>query len=316
MSLLEENKTYAATYPDLVALTEKHERAHWGTWEVKLQQDVEDWKMGRLSEQEKKFITSILRLFTQSDVSVGMDYYNNLIPVFENNEVRNLFGSYANREGTHQRAYALLNDTLGFGEDFYSEFLQFKEMAAKIDFMTDVANGTNRDIAVSLAKQTLIEGVMLFASFAMLLNFARFGKLPGMTDVNQWSIRDESMHVEGLSTVFRIFLKEHPEIVDDSFKKEIYSTARKVIEIEDAVIDLSFKFGAPEGITKEEVKQYIRAVADYRMQQLGFKPEYNVENPFSWLDWITSSTMVENFFESNTTAYSKNSMKGSYAGGY
>lgn len=316
MSLLEESKTYSPIYPVLVEITEKHERAHWGTWEVKLQQDVEDWKRGRVSEKEKKFITSILRLFTQSDVAVGMDYYNNLIPVFKNNEARNMLGSFANREGTHQRAYALLNDTLGFGEDFYTEFLKYKEMAEKVEFMTNMKNTSYRDIGVSLAKQCLVEGVCLFATFAMLLNQSRFGKLPGMTDVNQWSIRDESIHVEGLSVLFRIFLDEHPRIVTDDFKKEIYSTAREVVKLEEEFIDLTFDLGDTEGITKEEVKQYVRAVTDYRMQQLGFKPEYNVDNPFDWLDWVTSSNMVENFFESNTASYSKNSMVGSYAGGY
>lgn len=316
MGLLETSLTYSPKYPQFVEITERHEKAHWGTWEVKLQQDVEDWKLGRVSDKEKKFISSILRLFTQSDLAVGSDYYDNLIPVFKNNEVRNMLGSFAGREGTHQRAYALLNDTLGFGEDFYQEFLNYKEMKEKIEFMLDMKNTSYRDIAVSLAKQVLCEGVCLFATFAMLLNLSRFGKLPGMTDVNNWSIRDESLHVEGLSLLFREFLKEHPRIVNDEFKKEIYETAREVIKLEDEFIELTFHLGNTEGIAKEEVKQYIRAVCDYRMQQLGFKPEYEVDNPFKWLDWVTSSNMVENFFETNTTAYSKDSMVGSYDDGY
>lgn len=317
MSLLETSKSYVPSYPIFVEITQRHERVHWHEGEVKLQSDVEDWKLGRITPDEKEFISNILRLFTQSDVAVGSDYYDNLIPVFKNNECRNMFGSFAGREGVHQRAYALLGDTLGFGEEFYNEFLEYKEMKDKIEFMLDMKNSTYHDLGISIAKQILCEGVCLFASFAMLLNFSRFGKMLGMSDVVQWSIRDESIHVEGLSHVFNQFLKEHPRIVTDAFKKEIYDTARQVVALEDAFIDKAFEMGnAISGITKEETKQYIRSVCDYRMNQIGFKSEYNVDNPFEWLDWVTNPNKIENFFESNTTDYSKDSMTGSYDVGY
>lgn len=316
MSVLEVSKTYAPKYGAFVEITKRHEESHWHEGEVKLQQDVEQWKNGTISDDEKYFINSILRLFTQSDVAVGSDYYDNLIPVIKNNEARNMLGSFAGREGVHQRAYALLNDTLGFGEEFYSEFLEYGEMKEKLEFMMDMKNTSHKEIAKSLAKQVLCEGVCLFASFAMLLNFSRQGKLMGMSDINQWSIRDESLHVEGLSSLFRTFIAEHPRVVSDTFKRELYDAARECIRLEDGFVDLAFSKGGISGITAEETKQYIRSVCDYRMQQLGMKPEYNVKNPFDWLDWIVSPNTIENFFESNTTGYSKGSMKGEYLGGY
>lgn len=316
MSLLETSKTYVPIYPEFVEITKQHEEAHWHEGEAKLQQDVEQWKTGYITDEEKQFVKSILLLFTQSDVAVGGDYYDNLIPVFRNNETRNMLGSFAGREGVHQRAYALLNDTLGFGESFYSEFLNYVEMKEKMEFMLDVKNHSMRDIAVSIAKQVLVEGVCLFASFAMLLNFSRHGKLLGMGDINQWSIRDESIHVLGLSKLFRQFLAEHPKIVNDGFKREIYECARTCVRLEDSFIDLVFGKCRLEGITAQDTKVYIRSVCDYRMEQLGFKRQFEVENPFGWLSWLTSNTMIENFFETNTVGYSKNSMTGSYAGGY
>lgn len=316
MSVLEQSKTYVPKYPVFVELTKKHEEAHWHEGEAKLQQDVEQWKTGAITDTEKYFISSILRLFTHSDFLVAMDYYDNLIPVVRNNEARNMLGSFAAREGIHQRAYALLNDTLGFGESFYEEFLQYKEMAAKADFMVDVKNDTVENLAIGVATQVLVEGVCLFASFAMLLNFSRFGKLLGMTDINLWSIRDESIHVEGLSSLFKTICSENPEIVTQAFKKKIYSAARQVVALEEAFVRRAFSLGGIEGITESEVQQYIRAVTDYRMQQLGLKAQFHDKNPFEWLDWLTSSNTVENFFETNTVSYSKNSMVGDYAGAY
>ena len=113
MALLEFSKTYKPfIYPWAVELTKKHEEIHWIEDEAELSEDVQDWRT-KLNEDEKLFITQVLRLFTQSDVQVGENYHELLIPKFKNNEVRNMLSSFANREGVHQRAYALLNDTLG-----------------------------------------------------------------------------------------------------------------------------------------------------------------------------------------------------------
>ena len=105
MSVLEESQTYKPfLYPWAVELTKKHEEIHWVEDEAELSEDVQDWKM-KLSDDEKEFITQILRLFTQSDVQVGSNYHEFLIPKMKNNEVRNMLASFAAREGVHQRAY-------------------------------------------------------------------------------------------------------------------------------------------------------------------------------------------------------------------
>lgn len=316
MSVFDPSVSYSPIYPEAVEVAQKHERVHWGEWEVKLDSDMEDWRLDRLSKSEKTFISSVLRLFTQSDVAVASDYYDNLIPVIRNNEYRNMLGSFAAREGTHQRAYALLNDTLGKGADFYLEFNQFREMRNKIDWMLDVKNDSPRNIALGIAKQVMAEGVMLFGIFALLLNLQRRGLLLGMGDVNQWSVRDESIHVEGLVSLFLTIVEEFPDIVDDAFKLEIYEMAREVVRLEDAYLGLVFSDGSSEGVTEEETRQYVRAMTDYRMQQLGFKEQFGAKNPYLWLNWLLSGNTVENFFENNTTGYSKDSMVGEYAGGY
>jgi ribonucleoside-diphosphate reductase beta chain len=46
------------------------------------------------------------------------------------------------------------------------------------------------------------------ASFAMLMNFPRFNKMKGMGQIVSWSIRDESLHCEGIIKLFHTFTKE------------------------------------------------------------------------------------------------------------
>ncbi len=307
------NKTYKPfLHSWAVDITKKHEEIHWTEDEADLSEDVSDWKL-KLSPQEKEFITHILRLFTQGDVQVGQNYYDYLIPKFKNNEVRVMLGSFAGREGTHQRAYALLNDTLGLPDEEYHSFLQYKEMSDKIDFMQENDPSSQTGIALTLAKGVLNEGVALFASFVMLLNFQRFGKMKGMGTVVEWSIRDETVHVEGGARLFREFCNEHPRIVNDELKAKIYSMARTAVELEDLFIDLAFKNNVIEGLTRDEVQTYIRFITNRRLQQLGLKPIFKVkDNPLSWLDWVLNGVSHDNFFEKKVTEYSVNGMNGDW----
>lgn len=313
MSLLEESLTYKPfRYPWAVELAKKHEEIHWIEDEAELSEDVQDWKT-KLSENEKDFITNILRLFTQSDVQVGSNYHDYLIPKIKNNEARNMLSSFASREAVHQRAYALLNDTLGLPDEEYHKFLEYKEMADKIEFMKEGNINTQQGLALAFAQSVFNEGMSLFASFVMLLNFQRFGKMKGMSTIVEWSIRDESLHVQGNAKLFRTFVEEHPRVVNDELKSSIYQMAKDAVTLEDKFIKLAFKGNDVEGLTEADVKQYIRHIADRRLLQLGLKPKYRAkDNPLPWLDWILNGTSHDNFFEKRVTEYSVVGMEGDW----
>jgi len=312
--LMEPAKSYKPFhYPWAMEMAESHEKIHWGSWEVKLQEDVDQWKQNKITPEEKNHITQILRLFTQSDVQVAHNYSDLFIPKFQNHEIRNMLLSFAAREGTHQRSYALLNDTLGFDDIEYEAFLDYKQMVNKIEFMQDNDVSTQNGLAKALAQTCVNEGMSLFSAFAMLLNYQRFGKMKGMCEVVEWSIRDESMHVEGMSRLFREFCQEHPRVVTDEFKKEIYDMFRTAVKLEDKVIDLAYKMGDVEGLDKNEVKQYIRHLADRRLIQLGLKPNFGVkDNPLPWIEWIIAGDSFKNFFEGTVTDYSAAGMQGEW----
>ena len=241
MSLLESSVVFKPfKYPWAMDFAVKSEKAHWGEWECKLQDDVAQWQSGKLSDQEKNHITQILRLFTQSDVAVGTNYLEYYIQKLKNNEIRAMLTSFANREFVHQRSYALLNDTLGLPEEEYSAFLEYTQMKDKIDFMTDIDVHSISGLGKSIARSVMNEGMSLFSAFAMLLNYQRFGKMKGMCEIVEWSVRDETMHCEGMVKLFREFCEEHPRIVNDEFKKDIYQMFRDGVKLEDAVIDSAF----------------------------------------------------------------------------
>ena len=300
-------------HDDLWEWYKKQQACIWTAEEVDLSEDVTDWKMNKITQVEKDYITNILRLFTQSDVQVGENYHELLIPKFKNNEVRNMLSSFAGREAVHQRAYALLNDTLGLPDEDFHMFLEYSEMADKIDFMKQGDINSHTGLALSLAQSVFNEGLSVFASFVMLLNFQRFGKMKGMGTVVEWSIRDETLHVQGNAKLFREFCQEKPRIVNDELKSKIYQMAKDVVKLEDRFIKLAFDGMEMEGLTEEDVKQYIRHIADRRLLQLGMKPKFGVkDNPLPWLDWVLNGASHDNFFEKRVTEYSVNGMEGDW----
>jgi len=179
--------------------------------------------------------------------------------------------------------------------------------------MSNGDTGSHTGLALALAQSVFNEGMSLFASFVMLLNFQRFGKMKGMGTIVEWSIRDESMHVQGNAKLFRTFCDEHPRIVNDELKSKIYQMAKDAVKLEDRFIDLAYAEGEIQGLTKEEVKTYIRHIADRRLLQLGMKPKFNQkDNPLPWLDWVLNGASHDNFFEKRVTEYSVVGMEGDW----
>jgi ribonucleoside-diphosphate reductase beta chain len=303
-------------FPWAVQIAVEHEKIHWGEWEAKLQEDVNQWKNGALSAVEKNHITQILRLFTQIDVEVASNYINCFLPRFKNNEVRAMLISFASREFVHQRSYALLNDTLGLDEHEYFAFLEYDDMKQKIEFMkADLENPTDKHTtAKALAQSACNEGMSLFSAFVMLLNYQRFGKMKGMCEIVEWSIRDETIHVEGMTQLFKEFMHDfRGEIDTKQLYVDIQDMFREAVSLEDKIIDLSYNMGETEGLTKDQVKQYIRYVANRRLASLGIEPIFEVQkNPIDWLDWVISGDSFKNFFEGTVTDYNADGMKGEW----
>ena len=222
--------------------------------------------------------------------------------------------SFAAMEAVHQDAYSLLLETLGKDDDIYSEFMDIQEMVEKHEYLSDFSMDTPHNIAKTMAVYSgFTEGVQLFSSFAILLNFPRHNLMKGMGQIVTWSIRDETLHVEGMTNLFREFIRENPHLWDDKLKYEIYCAAERVVDLEDAFIDTCFKDADIPDLTAEEVKQYIRYIADRRVLGLGLKGIFHsTENPLGWLDYMLNGVEHTNFFENRSTEYAKGSTHGNW----
>lgn len=295
------------------------QQMHWIPEEVPLSEDVPDWHHG-ITDGERHLLTQLFRFFTQGDVDVGNAYAWRFLHVFRNEEIRMMLMAFGNMEAVHAHAYSLLLETVGMPEVEYQAFQRYEAMAAKHDYLESFPLETPADMARSLAVYSAFtEGLQLFSSFAILLNFSR-GDLPGgarmknMGQIVTWSIRDESLHVEYMLRLFRAFIAEYPQTWTEALRRELTQIGRTMVELEDAFIDLAFEAGEAQGLTAAEVKRFVRFIADRRLRGLGLEPIYHVpENPLPWLDLMLLSPEHGNSFEVRVTEYAKGTATGSWA---
>ena len=314
MSLIEANPVYKPfRYPWAYDAWLTQQRVHWLPEEVPLADDVKDWH-NKLSAEERNLLTQIFRFFTQSDIEVNNCYMKRYSQVFQPTEVQMMLSAFSNIETVHIAAYSHLLDTIGMPETEYQAFLRYKEMKDKFDYLQQFDVDTHENIARTLAVfGGFTEGLQLFASFAILMNFPRFNKMKGMGQIVSWSVRDESLHTESIVKLFRTFVSENPEIWTEDFQRSLYVICSEMVEHEDAFIDLAFELGGVEGLNGSEVKEYIRYIADRRLTQLGLQPIFRLDkNPLPWMDEMLNGMEHTNFFENRATEYSKAATQGSW----
>ena len=309
MSILTPRMTYAPfEYNKAYEYWELQQQSHWLHSEINMSSDINDWKMS-LTDPEKNVIGFILKGFTQSEIFI-QEYWGQMVGKwFKKPEIQMMAASFSSMESIHAVAYAYLNQSLGL-EDF-AAFLHEPTAKAKIDRLVSTKGKNKEDIARSLAIFSAFnEGVNLFSSFAILLNFSRFNKMKGLGQIISFSIKDESLHSESGVWLFNTLLSEFPEIWTDALKKDIYDAARLTIDLEDDFISKAFSVGDVEGITEKDLKNFIRFRANTKLNDLGLKKVWkNIDkdalNRMSWFDVLSSGTSHGDFFASRVSDYAK-----------
>lgn len=309
MSLLTPRATYAPfEYDQAYRYWELQQQSHWLHSEIAMASDINDWKMN-LTDSERNVAGHILKGFTQSEVFI-QEYWSQMVAKwFKKPEIQMMAASFASMESIHAVAYAYLNQSLGL--ENFSAFLHEPTAKAKIDRLIATKGKTKEEIATSLAIFSAFnEGVNLFSSFAILLNFSRFNKMKGLGQIIAFSIKDESLHSEAGCWLFRTVISEFPEIWTDQLKTIIYQAARDTVDLEDAFIDKTFELGDVEGLTTKDMKNFIRHRGNTKLEDLGLKKNWkNIDKEaikrMEWFDVLSGGVSHSDFFASRISDYSK-----------
>ncbi len=322
MSIFIENIAYRPFIYTWAVEAEKRHRIdmHWHENQVELADDLRQFisKNGmattNVTHDQNKYTTEMLiMLFTEMDVQVGCGY-SQLLSHVKNNEIRTLWMTFAAREVTHQRGYALAAETFGYTNSDWAEFRQYKEMMDKIDLITqDVGDLSDKlNFAKMLAVILLGEGISLFGAFACLLNLKRYGLMLNFNTVNEWSLKDEHEHVTNNVRILKDIVKNDlTESETYELNQFIELTVEKYVAAEKTFLELVFEMGNQEGMTLDDAKLFIDYLGNLRLYQLGLLDRENViENPLPWIDYILTGSTHTNFFESKVVDYNHSGLKG------
>jgi len=346
-NILSSRETYKPfDYPWAYEAWEEHEMSFWIHRKVNLNTDIEHYNKD--SKDSRKFIESILLYFTQADVDVGCAYLSRYSQVFQLPEVRQMVSSIASRESIHISAYSYLNNSLGFPDSSFEEFLKIPAMRNKHNFIENKLESSNGDIPdidnyisiidfiVEIATYTLLsEGCSLFGLFSMLFSYSDsdVNKYPGMTDIVQWSVSDEDMHVKFMSKVLETLIDETPfdnETIYAQLEQELLPLVEEFVSLEKDFISYLMD-GLDLHIDKWQVYQYMDTVLKKRFSM--FSSDFVESLPrfmddVTFCDWFYSESKdnkgdidkvvnqmrsitaitATNFFERTTVEYSDSSV--------
>jgi ribonucleoside-diphosphate reductase beta chain len=295
----------------------KQAQAFWLHTEIPMQGDVKDWNE-KLTPAEKNLVGNILLGFAQTECAVS-DYWTNMVTKwFPKHEIRQMAMMFGSQETIHATAYSYLNETLGL--DDFSAFLHEPAVAEKFELLTQTsADWTHEDldtnpqarkeVARSLAIfSAFAEGVSLYSSFAVLYSFQMRNLLKGIGQQMKWSVRDESLHSKMGCQLFRDMCNEFPELKDDS-RETIEEAAKLIVELESRFIDKMFEQGDLENLSSSDLKEFIKARTNTKLQELGYDAifKYNkkqAEN-LEWFYHLTGGLTHTDFFALRPTDYSK-----------
>ena len=283
-------------------------RAHWLADEVPLASDLTDWKQ-KLNESEKSLIGNILKSFAQTEVHVN-DYWSTKVSLwFPKPEVQAMARVFADFESIHAEAYARLNEELGL--DDFQAFMEDEASKSKIERLIEVPGETLEEKAISLAIfSAFTEGVNLFSSFAILMSFQLRNLMKGTGQIVEWSVRDESLHSKAGCWLFRTLVEENPELQTEKLRDKITEACKLSVNLEFNFIDKAFEMGDVEGLTKDQLKAFIKARANEKLEELGYHAIYNDIDPndirdMEWFSHLTGGKTQQDFFANRVTSYSK-----------
>lgn len=288
-------------YPDLWSLYKKAVGSFWTAEEIDLGADAADW--ARLDENEKHFIKMVLAFFASSDGIVMENINLNFGTDVQIPEARAFYAYQTFNESIHGETYSLMIDKLVDAKAEKDRLFRAVETVPAVKRKATWAlkwmgaDGHDpKPFAQRLVAFACIEGIFFSGSFCSIFWLKKRGLLPGLCFSNELISRDEGLHLEFAVALFH-HLREQPT------RDTILEIILDAVSIEESFITEALPCKLI-GMDAEQMKQYIRFVADRLLKQLGLAPHWEVENPFPWMENIALEGKT-NFFEKRVGDYSK-----------
>lgn len=316
--LMRPTMDYTTKYPQAVEFAKMQLDGFWHPDEIAVEKDIHDMKVN-LTDAESHGVITVLKLFTIYELIAGGEYWGErVMKDFPRPDIQRMANAFSFFElNVHAPFYNKINELMGLASyEFYNSYTQDETLKSRMEFIDEYVN--HEDTLTSLGVFSMVEGAVLYSSFAFLKHFQNQGKNL-MVNINAGialSVRDENCHSEGGAWLYRALKAElNPDKRTlNPLEARIVKAAEKVLEHEMRIIDMIFEQGSIKGITKLQMVNFVKSRINLCLKNLEIEPIYKVEyNPIA--DWFYKSInggQFHDFFFKSGNEYNRDWVEGNF----
>lgn len=290
---------------------------NWTPEEVSMQKDVEMWKSPTaLTEEERRLILWNMGFFSTAESLTANNIVLTMYKHITNPECRQYLLRQAYEEAIHTDTFIYCCDTLGLDpETVYTMYINIPSIKQKDafvvemtrslldpEFTTEGVENIQRFVHDLVGFYLIMEGMFFYAGFVMMLSFLRRNKMMGVGEQFQFILRDESVHLAFGTDLINTIVEENPEIWTSDFRHVITTNIQHGVVLECAYANDCLPRGIL-GLNAPTIHEYIKYIADRRLEKIGLPKVYQAKNPFPWMSEVIDLRKEKNFFETRVTEY-------------
>ncbi len=289
---------------------------HWMPTEVPMAKDIEYWKSGALTQDERRVIMRNLGFFSTAESLVGNNIILGIFRQVTNPEARQYLLRQAFEEAIHTHTFHYIVESLSLDQsevfNMYNEIntihnkdkfeMELTADLLKPGFTTTTKEGAQKFLENLIGFYVIMEGIFFYSGFVMILSFHRQNRMTGIGEQFQYILRDESIHLNFGIDLINGIKEENPELWSPEFQQHILNKIKEAVELEYAYAVDCLPRGIL-GLTAPMFRDYVGFIADRRLERIGLKPQYGTKNPFPWMSETIDLGKEKNFFETRVTEY-------------
>jgi len=289
----------------------------WFPNEIQLGQDLSDWK--KMSEEERHAVTFLMSYFNPNELLVNKALAFGVYPYVNAAECHLYLAKQMWEEANHCMSFEYVLETFPIDrEKAYDAHIDTPSMARKEEFETrfikrmteqtldiTTTEGKKDFVRNLVAYNVILEGIWFYSGFMVALSFRQRNLLRNFASLIDWVVRDESLHLKfGINLILTV-LEENEDLQTEEFANEIRQMVIDGVEMEEDYNKDLLPNGIL-GLNSDYINQYVKYLADRRLEELGFEPHYKVSNPAKWMAGANDTLQLVNFFEATNTSYEVN----------
>lgn len=300
-----------------------YDQAVANTWfpnEIQLAQDLSDWK--KMSDEERHALEFLMSYFNPNELLVNKALAFGVYPYVNAAECHLYLAKQMWEEANHCMTFEYVLETFPIDRDkAYAAHVETPSMARKEEFETKFIKRMTEDtiditttegkkdfVRNLVAYNIILEGIWFYSGFMVALSFRQRNLLRNFGSLIDWVVRDESLHLKfGINLILTV-LEENEDLQTEEFAAEIKQMILDGVDMEEQYNKDLLPNGIL-GLNADYINQYVKYLADRRLEELGFEPHYNVSNPAKWMAAANDTLQLVNFFEAQNTSYEVNGAK-------